>query len=83
MSSIVASSKEWRAILSLSLVDSVAYFNQHVGADCWALQMLVEIFIFDVYYAEKLKKCKKSRNLQETLAKNRFLSLHQNAGLVF
>ena len=49
---------------------SVVYFDQ----------TLVEIFIFSFFVLKSFKKCKKVIHLVQ---KNRFLSLHQNAGQVF
>ena len=37
---------------------------------CCALQTLVEVLILNVFCAEKLKKCKKVRNLQQNSVKN-------------
>ena len=36
---------------------------------CWAPQTLVEIVIFRILFAEKLKKCKKETNLKQNFAK--------------
>ena len=49
----------------------VVYFDQHFGAAHH--QMLVEIVIFSIFSAKKLKKAlKKSRNLQQIFAKDTF-----------
>ena len=37
--------------------------------------VLVEIFIFNIFCAEKLKKCQKERNLQQNFAKNVFFKV--------
>ena len=45
--------------------------------------VLVEIFIFYIFCAEKLKKHKKREICSKIFQKNVFLSLHQNAGRMF
>ena len=48
---------------------------------CCAPQKLVEIFIFSIYCAKKLKKWEKSRKFEaKFIKKHIFFNLHQNAG---
>ena len=50
---------------------------------CCSLQTLVEICLFNGFQAQKLKRKKKQEICFKILAKNVFLSLHQNAGWRF
>ena len=53
-------------------------FQPAIG--CCALQTLVEIVIFSVFYAKKLKNAKICYKIKQ---KTGFFSLYQNAGLLF
>ena len=57
------------ALTVLMIILFVVYFDQRLGAAQCAPQRLVEIVIFSVFCAKKLKK---ARNLQQNFAKNTF-----------
>ena len=68
-STVVVERIQQRFDTESNIATVVVYFDQH--------QTLVEIVIFSIFCAKKLKKQKICSKIFE---KTRFLSLHQNAG---